>query len=431
MSRHVILLPTLACPADCAYCFGPRGSGKTMSRDTLDAVVAWQRGFRSSAAEGGANGAEETITHAIGLQSGDGPDERLQITFHGGEPLAVGSAWFRMALPRLRDGLGRESLRFTVQSNLWLLTDELCELFREHGVSVGTSLDGPPEINDAQRGVGYFARTMAGIELARRHGLPVGVICTVTSRSAPHVDEIFDFFVSQGLDFGVHSALPSIHHRDHDGWSLDAKSYGDVLVELLDRYLSSQSTVHVSTLDSMARSLSAGRGDICIFGDCLGEYPAVGPDGTIYPCQRFAGMAEFAIGDVGRRPRPAELGRSCAWRVFATREENIAEACGGCSYLPVCRGGCPYAALTAPQPMHEPGPRDPSCEAYQRTFDAITERAVAEVFSPGNMRAAVERPDRSIGLLQRGRLLSIMANRAGTREATRHRGPDQDAAREG
>ena len=389
-----------------------------MSRDKLDAVIAWLRGLRSSAtlgvaSEGGRNGAGETTTHAIGLHRGHGPDERFQITFHGGEPLVVGSAWFRMALPRLREGLGPDGLRFTIQSNLWLLTDELCELFREHGVSIGTSLDGPAEINDAQRGAGYFARTMAGIELARRHGLPVGVICTVTSQSAPHVDEIFDFFVAHGLDFGVHSALPSIHHPDSDRWSLDAKAYGDVLMRLLDRYLSSQSSVRVSTLDSMARSLSAGRGDICIFGDCLGEYPAVGPDGTIYPCQRFAGMAEFAIGDVGRRPGPAELRQSWAWRAFATREENIDEACGGCRYLALCRGGCPYAVLTAPQPMHVPGPSDPSCEAYRRTFDAITERAVAEVFSSANLRAAVERPDRSIGLLQRGRLLSIMTKGAG------------------
>ena len=366
-------------------------------------------------AEHGADGADGTIANTVttGLQRGDGADEQLEIMFHGGEPLVAGSAWFRMALPRLRRGLGPDRVRFSVQSNLWLLTDELCELFREHDVSVGTSLDGPAEINDVQRGVGCFARTMAGIEMARRHDLPVGVICTVTSRSAPHMDEIFDFFVAQGLDFGVHPALPSLHHRDADPWSLDAQSYGDVLLGLLDRYLASQSTVRVSTLDSMACSLSAGRGDICIFGDCLGEYLAIGPDGAIYPCQRFAGMAEFAIGDVGRRPGPAELRRSPAWRAFAAREENIAETCGGCPYLAMCRGGCPYAALTVPQVMLEHGSRDPICEAYRRTFDAVTERAMAEVFSPENLRAAVERPDRSFGLLQRGRLLSIMTTGAG------------------
>jgi uncharacterized protein len=397
-----------------------------MSRDTLDAVVAWQRALNSSVTLGGAvgergaNGADGMSANTVttGQQSGDGADKGLEIIFHGGEPLVVGPAWFRMALPRLRHGLGPDRVRFSIQSNLWLLTEQLCELFREHGVSVGTSLDGPADINDVQRGVGSFARTMAGIELARRHDLPVGVICTVTSRSAQHVDEIFDFFVAQGLDFGVHPALPSLHHRGADRWSLDAKSYGDVLVGLLDRYLASQGTVRISTLDSMARGLSAGRGEICIFGDCLGEYLAIGPDGLIYPCQRFAGMAEFAIGDVGRRPGPAELRESPAWRAFAAREENIAETCGGCPYLAMCRGGCPYAALTVPQVRHVHGSRDPICGAYRRTFNAVTERAMAEVFSPENLRAAVERSDRTFGLLQRGRLLSIMTRGARPREGT-------------
>jgi sulfatase maturation enzyme AslB (radical SAM superfamily) len=74
----------------------------------------------------------------------------------------------------------------------------------------------------------------------------------------------------------------------------------------------------------------------------------------------------------------------------------------------MCRGGCPYAALTASQVLHVSGSRDPICEAYRRMFDAVTERAMVEVFSSENLRAAVERPDRSLGLLQRGRLLSLM-----------------------
>jgi hypothetical protein len=58
------------------------------------------------------------------------------------------------------------------------------------------------------------------------------------------------------------------------------------------------------------------------------------------------------------------------------------------------------------------GSRDPICEAYRRTFDALTERAIAEVFSPENLRAAVERPDGTFGLLQRGQMLSIMTTGA-------------------
>ena len=56
---------------------------------------------------------------------------------------------------------------------------------KKHPLSIGTSLDGPESVNDAQRGQGYFQHTLAGIERARAHGLDVGCICTFTARSVP------------------------------------------------------------------------------------------------------------------------------------------------------------------------------------------------------------------------------------------------------
>jgi uncharacterized protein len=292
MSSHLMLVPSLVCPASCAYCFGPHAGGKIMDRETIEAVVEWQRALGGGANEADGNG------------RGPGP---VEITFHGGEPLVPGARWYREALPLLRDGLAPRRVRFAAQSNLWLLTDELCELFREYGVSLGTSLDGPEAINDAQRGAGYFAKTMAGIERARAHGIDVGAICTFTTQSVAHAPEIFDFFVREGLNFSVHAALPSLRQPEADRWSITPEAHGELLVGLLDRYLEDLTGVRISTLDSMARSVSAWRGGICTFGECLGGYLAVGPDGAIYPCQRFAGMKEFAVGDVHVRPSLEEL----------------------------------------------------------------------------------------------------------------------------
>ena len=159
MSRHLLLVPSLACPAGCSYCFGPHEGGSSMGLETVHAAADWQNSFHDK--------------------------DRLEITFHGGEPLATGAGFYREALPLLHDGLSSRNVRFAVQSNLWLLTDELCSLFKAHGVSIGTSLDGPEEINDAQRGPGYFRRTMAGMELARAHGLDVGCISTFTAPLCP------------------------------------------------------------------------------------------------------------------------------------------------------------------------------------------------------------------------------------------------------
>lgn len=314
-----------------------------------------------------------------------------------------------MALPLLRDGLAPRPVRLAMQSNLWLLTDDLAEVLKEHQVALGTSLDGPETINDAQRGAGYFGRTMAGIERARAHGLDVGCICTLTRESLPHMKEILSFFIREGLNLSLHAALPALSppRSQDDRWSLSPEVHGELLVQMLDLYLAHTERIRISTLDSLCRSVSTGRGGICTFGDCLGGYLAVGPDGAIYPCQRFAGRSEYVLGNVHDEPTAERLAATPTWCAFHERQERIVEECGDCLYLDICRGGCPYNALAAGGGTFRQL-RDPHCAAYRRIFSHITERATAEVFAAENMAAVVERPDPEKGLLRRGRLLGLM-----------------------
>lgn len=379
--QHLMIVPSLACPAACAYCFGPRQGAPAMDRQTVEATASWLAAL--------------------------GRTPPPEITFHGGEPLVPGAAFYRMALPFLRQELGPHPVRFAMQSNLWLLTDELAELLREYRVLVGTSLDGPEEISDAQRGPGYFRRTMVGIDRARRHGLEVGCICTFTERSAPRAGEILDFFVREGLDFTVHAALPSIRPPEVDGWALSPEAHGRLLIDLLDRYLGCVDRVRIGTFDSLCRSISARRGGTCTFADCLGDYLAVGPRGEITPCQRFAGLAEYRLGNVQDRPSMADLQVTAPWSRLEARQKRIGEECCDCAYLDVCRGGCPYNVL-AGYGGFDRTLRDPHCVAYRSIFEHITERALAEVFAQENLEAVVNHPVPSKGLLRRGRLLALM-----------------------
>lgn len=352
-----------------------------MSRETLEAVVRWQ--------------------------NREGQPGPLEITFHGGEPLVPGVEFYRVVLPLLREGLSRREVRIGVQSNLWLLTAELCGLFREYDVAIGTSLDGPEAINDAQRGRGYFRRTMAGLRLARARGLSVGCICTFTPQSAPHVQEIYDFFAREGLDWSIHAALPAPAHPHH-AWVLPPEAHGELLVTMLDLYVADGHKVRISTLDALCRSLSARRGALCTFQDCLGEYLAVDPEGWIYPCQRFAGMAPFRLGRVNDCPSLDLLSASPVWRAFQDRQKRVDAECGECPHLDLCRGGCPYNVLAANGGSFGRTWRDPHCPAYKRIFAYIADRALQEVFSGENLAPVVADGSSQHGLLRKGKLLQVM-----------------------
>ena len=361
--------------------------------ETLEALVAWQKNYLD-------------------------PDEKLQITFHGGEPLLAGVAFYRQALPFLKDELTPRTVSFSLQSNLWGLTDELCSLFKEHQVSLGTSLDGPERINDAQRGRGYFYRTMAGIHHAHEHGLSVGCICTFTTQSSGQADKIFDFFCQEGLDFSVHAAINPLGHPSN-GWSLSPERHGRLLVNLLDHYLDSADRIRISTLDAICQSIASGKGGVCTFGDCLGGYLAVDPEGWIYPCQRFAGSAPFRLGHVSDRPGREELEKAPIWKALADRQKRVELTCADCAYVEICRGGCPYNVLAANGGSLADDPRDPHCPAYKKIFSLVTDRALASVFSEENMASVVEHGTEQRGLLQQGRLLQIMRGDVHPKEIAR------------
>ena len=83
-----------------------------------------------------------------------------------------------------------------MQSNLWLMTPELAKILAKYNIPIGSSLDGPKELNDSQRGKGYFDRTMRGYKIAKDNGLKVSFICTFTGRFGEARRKRFSTFTS-------------------------------------------------------------------------------------------------------------------------------------------------------------------------------------------------------------------------------------------
>ena len=348
---HVMIVPTLGCPSKCAYCWSSEEGSPVMSIDTVREIVAWLADFRTG---------------------------RVTFTFHGGEPLLAGAGFYRQALPILAQGLSHLSPEFALQTNLWRMTDELAEVLAEYHVPLGSSIDGPQELNDLQRSEGYFARTMEGYRIAKAHGLGVRFICTFTSYSVKHREEIFRFFLENGLTLKLHPALPSLRSDEPGRWALDPDEYGELLVYLLDRYLEHFDEIEVMNINDLVRCVFTRRGSVCTFVDCMGSTYAVGPDGSIYPCYRFVGMPEFVMGNVRDHPSQEDLDRSPAGRLMQEFRDYVDKACGGCVHISYCRGGCPYNAI-APSGGKVQGV-DPYCRAYKRIFDEITDRLNREMF---------------------------------------------------
>jgi uncharacterized protein len=345
-----MLIPTLGCPARCNYCWSSEPGSPVMSIETVNEVVEWLKNFRA---------------------------DRVTFTFHGGEPLLAGVDFYRQALPLISEGLQHLKPAFALQSNLWLMTPELACILAEYNIPIGTSIDGPEELNDQQRGTGYFKKTMQGYEIAKAHGVTVRFICTFTAQSVKRREDIFNFFKKNGFTMKLHPALPSLKSNQPGQWALDPAEYGELLVYLLDQYLDHLGEIEIMNINDLCRCVFTRRGSVCTFVDCVGSTFAVGPDGNIYPCYRFIGMPDYCFGNVADRPSMEDIQRTEAWKRMHRFTEFVDTACGTCSHIRYCRGGCPYNAIVA----HggEDKGVDPNCTAYKRIFDEITGRLNKEM----------------------------------------------------
>jgi uncharacterized protein len=379
---HVMIIPTLGCPSKCSYCWSSEVGSPRMTIETVGEIVEWLRDFR---------------------------DDPVTFTFHGGEPLLAGADYYRAALPMLKRELEHLSPNFALQTNLWLLTPELAEVLAEHEIPIGSSLDGPQELNDLQRSEGYYEKTMAGYELAKKHGLQVQFICTFTSYTVQFKEEIFNFFLENGLVLKLHPALPSLRSNEPDRWALPPEEYGELLVYLLDKYLENMDRIEVRNINDYARCVFTGRGTVCTFVDCMENTFAVGPEGSIYPCYRFVGMPEYVMGNVRDRPSQAELAASPAGVRMRQFKEYVDVNCKGCIHLRYCRGGCPYNAI-APTDGVIMGV-DPHCIAYKRIFDEISDRFNKEMM--GSMGLGLEATGPGSSGSSRPGIMSLMQKMIG------------------
>jgi MoaA/NifB/PqqE/SkfB family radical SAM enzyme len=181
-------------------------------------------------------------------------DEAVQLGFQrvfftGGEPFILDDIYDMLAYSS--DRLGT-----TVLTNAMLFRgkrlDRLCAIANDN-LSVQASLDGAtPEVHDAYRGEGTWAKTVDGIRLLQSNGFHVCISTTETPANAAHIDELRDFvrdlgiaekdhfvrplarrgFSQEGLEVGTDNLAPEITvSADGVYWHpLVSPSDGDMLV---------------------------------------------------------------------------------------------------------------------------------------------------------------------------------------------------------
>jgi uncharacterized protein len=275
--------------------------------------------------------------------------ERIDVTLHGGEPLLAGVAHLRYTIETIRAACEPDiEVRFHVQTNGILLEQPVLELFREHAVTVGVSLDSDEEGHDLHRkkanGQGSFKAVQDGLlRLGAEHyrHLFGGLLSTVELHNDPvRTYEAMVEFRPPRINF----LLP------HGNWEAPppgrppdtSTPYGDWLVAVFDRwYGSRERRTRVLLFDEII-SLLFGRPSTC---EAVGLSPVavvvVETNGQIEQVDSLKSAYDGAAGTtlhVSRDPfEAALLLPSIAARQIG--ELALADECRGCELRRVCGAG--------------------------------------------------------------------------------------------
>jgi uncharacterized protein len=274
---------------------------------------------------------------------------KIDVVFHGGEPLLRGREFFAWATALLRKSLNGVTVSFHMQTNGTQLNTATLRLLKEHNISIGVSLDGSREANDRHRvgpkGTSSFDAVMAGVDRLRQPAyrrLFTGVLSVVDTGNEPL--ETYDFLSSLGaptLDFLLpHANWDTVESGDASLFT----AYADWLIPIFDRWYDQvPQTVSIRLFHNIMVGLLGGLSEIETIGLAPSRTLSIDTDGSLSQVDAlksaYEGAPETGLNvldnpfDVAMH-HPDVVKRQQGWAALSPRcrDCDVVEACGGGYY---------------------------------------------------------------------------------------------------
>ncbi|HEY1670745.1 MAG TPA: FxsB family cyclophane-forming radical SAM/SPASM peptide maturase [Trebonia sp.] len=282
--------------------------------------------------------AEHAKTHEL---------DRVEVVLHGGEPLLAGVAGLRAVLVELENALnGVCRLDVKIHTNGVLLNEKFCELFSQHGVGVGISVDGDRTANDRHRkyrdGRSSYDAVVRAIRLLsgdRFRHLYSGLLCTIDIANDPiRVYESLLELNPSRLDL----LLP------HATWDAppprtagSGTEYADWLIAIFDRWQADGYPVRIRTFDSIVATLAGGDSATEAIGLAPVRMVVIETDGTYEQADSLK-VAYDGAPATGLDVFSHSLDSALEHPGIVARQRGVADLSAACQRCPVvssCGGG--------------------------------------------------------------------------------------------
>lgn len=328
----VVIQPTPFCNLNCDYCYLPdRHIKNKLSVDLIDPIL---RTVLTSPFVG----------------------NEFTILWHAGEPLAMPIAFYDQASSLIKSAqekyLAQPIQIFqSIQTNGTLLNQAWCDCLQKNQIHIGVSLDGPAFLHDAHRqtrtGLGTYAATMRGIALLQKNEIPFNVITVLTKNSLDYPDELFNFFINNGIynvgfnmeeTEGVHKNSTLDEPEIEERYRSFIKRFWDLSIQSNGRFKLRE----FETLCTLAytgcrlENTDMNRPFVIVNFDHQGNFSTFDPELLSVKTQLYG---DFVLGNV-LRDTLTSVCYSDKFRVMFNDMNSGVELCRQtCEYFSLCGGG--------------------------------------------------------------------------------------------
>lgn len=351
-SLHIIVA-TLRCNYKCVYCQANR---RDVSQEQFDMT-------------------KETAKKIVD-RIFESPNKAITIEFQGGEPLLN---WpivkFVVEYAQEKNKKSEKNLRFTLVTNLSLMTDEIYDFFVKNQVSLCTSLDGYEEIHNKNRpcpNLNSYKATTDWIKRIRKKEEAMNIaiknnddksrlysayklyrlsaLLTVTNESLKNIRKIIDEYAKYNFNVIHVRQLSFLGYSGGDakniiGYTADEfiDCWKDAMEYIIDMNLNGKIFAERGALILLQKMITdRDPGFLDLRSPCgagIGQI-AYNYDGNVYTCDEARTLENdaFLLGNVDKKFQEIISSSKTKVAVIASTLDNL--ACDECVYKPYC-GVCP------------------------------------------------------------------------------------------
>ncbi len=359
-----IFVVTNICNASCVYCQAQDASSKHQGKMSFET-------------------AEKAVDIAL-----SSPGHNLDFEFQGGEPLINFETIKHIIQYSKEKNIDiKKTISYSLVSNLTLLTDEMIAFFKEHKVSISTSLDGDQILHNMNRpmanGSNSFDKVTKQYRKLIDNGIYPGAIETTTRQTFSRYRELIETYVNLKLS--------SIFIRPLTPLGI-AKENWDKIGYEADEYVAfyNKCLRYIIEVNKKGIFLSEGHARLFLFKILRGEGinymelrspcgASIGQmafyyDGRIFTCDEGRMLAEmgndsFQLGTVSSTYDELIDNPICKATCASSVLESVPSCCD-CTYAPYC-GTCPVINLALDGDIFAKVPNNYRCKVYSGMLDSV------------------------------------------------------------